>query len=230
MDKRTLIDLVKNSCNFLEQDGYKFNHVESIIFYTKSIENESYNISFSWNEYGEEYGFYGVYVRKCFNVVEMPISKALGNDFLNIYTDYTIYKAANAEFIPSKLEYSLWKNAVTISIKSEADLLLFIEFLESFYLKVAKPFLEQFKSLLDVASWLANHPINEHINLLVPQNNAILFRKLFILKYVNSPEFSDLLEKYEALLKEEMEKNKEDIFLDKEYNAFNKFKNYLLTE
>jgi hypothetical protein len=230
MDKRTLIDLVKNSCNFLEQDGYKFNHVESMIFYTKSIENERYKIGFSWNEYGEEYEFYGVSVFKCFDIVEMPISQAFGNDSFNIYVDYTIGKVANAEFIPSQLKYSLWRNAVTIPIKSEADLFLFIEFLESFYLKVAKLFLEQFKSLLDVASWLDNHTMNEHRNLLTSLNDAMIFRKLFILKYVNNPEFSDLLESYYAYLKEKAEKDSENIFLKRDYEAFKKFKNYLLTE
>lgn len=196
MTQQNFIDIIKNECQFLENDGYQLKTIDRNVWYEKPSEKDGFRISFGWTEY-DCFWISGLTANKRFNEVETHISKITNIDLIN---SYTIYVSPDSKDISKNLKYSENSGNINFEIYTCEELLLFIEFLKKFYNKIVIPFFEGYKNLTKVINWLNAHDINQHLNLITSTGNTMMLRKLIILKLTKDINFDDLYFRYMKFL------------------------------
>ncbi|MCZ8230346.1 hypothetical protein [Flavobacterium sp.] len=196
MTNQNFINIIKNECQFLENDGYQLKIIDRNIWYEKKTDKEGLRISFGWTEY-DCLWISGLTANKRFNEVETLINKAINIDLIDLYT---IHISPNPKDIPQGLKYIESSENINFEIYTYEESLLFIEFLKSFYYRTVVPFFEEYESLTKIIYWLNEKDISEHLNLIVSTGNTLMLRKLIVMKLNNDTKFQDLYLRYNNYL------------------------------
>ena len=167
---------VSKQCHFLIEDGFALRMVDNRNFWFEKCEQEiGCRISFFITEYGDTFHVMGLNVEKRFNRVEQHIQPVLNDVELN--TLYTIYKRPDIKHIPVELKYDATESNIHFMIEEEQELLLFLEFVQSFYYHTVIPFFEEYNNIEVVNKQLQNLLEEKKIQSLLTDsggNSAIL--------------------------------------------------------
>lgn len=113
MELKEFLETIKESCIFLEQEGFALKKVDTSInrnfWYEKHTETEGFRIGFGWTQYGDEFHLKGLQAFKRFNEIENVFCKVNDGE---LYDFYTIYKSATVENIHGKLNYTVTENNI----------------------------------------------------------------------------------------------------------------------
>ena len=219
MNEEVFINLIEKEFGWLMCQGFKVSKIDKNIIFEKKFEHTSHAIKFHWGEY-HVIKIQGISLLKRFNKIEEVIAKTL-----NEKVDFTIRKPWRGE-VPKEFHTYANDNLLTgsIYISNEEQVEQFSNLVNNFFKNEATHFFDLFCTIGDVAIWLENNPVEEHSNLLVLNQNAMMLRKLILLKEANSNDFEELYTRYKAFLRKKYEV-KESPYV-KMYEAFRKFDNY----
>jgi hypothetical protein len=179
MNDEIFIELIKNNSIFLHLDNYKFVQIgDCIIEFQKELEDTGYMLTFQYHESADEKGYFyrinAVLAHKRFNEIENKIQNLFGGEITNYYT---IHIKPDFDMIPDDLEHDTFYQNISYRIRDEKDILLFLEFMKSFYYQTAVPFFEKYKTIDDVNDQLQKILENKVIQSLLTDsggNSAIL--------------------------------------------------------
>jgi hypothetical protein len=217
MKKELFLNCIKLHCVFLEEEGYKFSWVERRISYSKNTENDGLQISFGWTKYSDTFHIHGIEGAKRINDIEKVIHKELDGNFEDYYTIYETPK----NNLPEEILFRHTPDNYHFDINSEKDIIIFSEFLKSYYINNLKDFNEKFQTIQQIDEWLNNHDINLHQSFLYFDNNTMMLRKLVIMKLCNNQNFTQLYNQYKDFLHQKF--NEKANPYDRMYISFIKF-------
>ncbi len=181
MEREQFINGVKSECQFLEQEGYAFNQVETNIFYTKNTTDEGYRISFSWVEYGDNFHVMGLIAKKRFNIVERHLQKISGG-VLEDY--YTIYINPSSGHIPAELRFEITENNIRFILSDENEIRLFGFFAREFYKTKVVEFYSNFSDLSKVDERLEELLETKKIQTLFTSDNNAAILKFYLVSFI----------------------------------------------
>ncbi len=208
-----LLNTIKSQSDFLLSKGYSITLREKGITYSKNTPEITYIIEFSTPDYSDLV-ISGLSTKTIFSEVEIPISDATGQELEN-----TIYYIAN----PSSditLKTKRTTNNIHFTISNTDDINRFITYFESFYFDEVVHFQETYSTINEVNKWLESTDYKMHPKLLNNGDGTFMFRKLLILNFNDSTEFSGLYDQYKEYLRGKAQ-NGETPFITL-YNSFKK--------
>ena len=158
MDKKIFIGEIKSNSNFLYLDNYQFLEIgDCIIQFQKNMKENGYELTFQYHESADDKGYFfrvnAVSASKRFNTIEKEIQKILGGNLINYYT---IHIKPDINVIPKHLEHDNFLQNISYHIRDEKNVILFLEFVKTFYHQTAIPFFEKFNNINAVNEQLKN--------------------------------------------------------------------------
>jgi hypothetical protein len=207
MEYKSFIELVRQECRFLENDGYTFREVDRNIWYEKVGETEGQGISFAYTIYGNNFHVNALGAYKRFNAVEIFLQKRLGGELINYYT---INIDPNESDLPTDLPYTKTKNNYHFEIITSAQLISFLGSVKKFYEQTVKPFYQTYTSLAEVHNKLSNLK-NPELASFISNASNLLFARVFIIKSFIEPSIG---EEYYQYISNELSKLKGNVTID----------------
>lgn len=207
MDYKSFIELVRQECRFLENDGYTFREVDRNIWYEKVGETEGHGISFAYTIYGNNFHVHALGAYKRFNAVEIFLQKRSGGELIDYYT---IHVGPNESDLPTDLPYNKTKNNIHFEITTSAQLSSFLGLVKKFYEQTVLPFYQTYTSIAEVHNKLSNLKNTELASFISNASN-LLFARVFIIKTFIE---RSIAEEYYQYILNELSKLKGNVTID----------------
>lgn len=178
MNYKSFIELVRQECRFLEDEGFVLRVVDRNIWYEKHNPKEGYRISFFYTIYGNNFHVMGLSAYKRFNEVEEILQSKSGGDLIDYYT---IHTGPDESVFPNDLPFKKTKSNFHFDIETSSQLSLFLDSVKKFYWQTAVPFFREYTSITQTYDQLSNLK-NEELASLISGWNNLIFARVFIIK------------------------------------------------